>query len=33
MKVPKYIINLMERSEFVLGYGDPGYTIEIKGVS
>lgn len=29
MKVPKYIQDIMSRSEFAIGYGDPGYTIEI----
>ena len=30
MKIPKYIQNIMSRSIFALGYGDPGYTIEIR---
>lgn len=29
MKIPKYVKGIMERSEFVLGYGYPGYTIKI----
>lgn len=29
MKIPKYVVGIMERSEFVLGYGYPGYTIKI----
>ena len=29
MKVPGYIKDMMERSRFALGYGDPGYTIEV----
>lgn len=29
MNVPKYIQNIMERAEFLLGVGDPGYTIQI----
>lgn len=30
MKIPKYVQEIMERSEFVRGYGDPGYTIKIR---
>lgn len=30
MKIPKYIQDMMERARFVVGYGDPGYTIEIR---
>lgn len=30
MKIPKYVQEIMERSEFVRGYGDPGYTIRIR---
>lgn len=30
MQIPKYIKELMERAAFVRGYGDPGYTIEIR---
>lgn len=30
MKIPKYIQEMMERSTFVLGSGDPGYTIQIR---
>lgn len=29
MKIPAYIQNMMERSNFARGYGDPGYTLEI----
>lgn len=29
MKIPMYVQDLMERSEFALGYGDPGYTIVV----
>ncbi len=30
MKIPKYVVDMMERSRFVLGIGDPGYTIQIR---
>lgn len=30
MKIPKYIQDMMERAEFVLSYGEPGYTIAIR---
>ena len=30
MEIPKYIQDIMERSGFVVGYGDPGYTIAIR---
>ena len=30
MKIPKYVQEIMERSEFVRGNGDPGYTIKIR---
>lgn len=30
MKIPKYVQEIMSRSKFAIGYGDPGYTIEIK---
>ena len=30
MKIPKYIQDMMERARFVVGYGDPGYTIAIR---
>ena len=30
MVVPKYVQEIMVRSEFVLGSGDPGYTIRIR---
>ena len=30
MKIPKYVQEIMKRSEFVRGYGDPGYTITIR---
>lgn len=29
MNIPKYIQDMMSRSKFVLGSGDPGYTIQI----
>lgn len=29
MIIPKYVQSLMERAKFAVGYGDPGYTIEI----
>ena len=29
MKIPKYVIEIMQRSRFLLGYYDPGYTIMI----
>ncbi len=28
--VPKYIENILSRSKFALGYGEPGYTIEVE---
>lgn len=33
MKVPKYIQDIMSRSQFVLGSSDPGYTIRIRKAS
>lgn len=30
MKIPKFVQEIMERSTFVLGEGDPGYTIEVR---
>ena len=30
MEIPKYIQDMMERSKFVLSYGEPGYTIAIR---
>lgn len=30
MIIPKYIQDIMSRSKFVLGSGEPGYTIEIR---
>lgn len=30
MKIPKYVIDIMSRSEFYLGGYDPGYTIMIR---
>ena len=30
MKVPKYIQDMMRRSKYIYGRGDPGYTIEIE---
>lgn len=30
MKIPKYIQDMMERAEFILSYGEPGYTIAIR---
>ena len=30
MEIPKYIQDTMERSKFVLSYGEPGYTIAIR---
>lgn len=30
MKIPKYVQDIMERSTFVVGFGDPGYTIRIR---
>lgn len=30
MEIPKYIQDIMERSKFVLSYGEPGYTIAIR---
>lgn len=30
MLIPLYVKDLMDRSSFAIGYGDPGYTIEIK---
>lgn len=30
MEIPKYIQDIMERSKFVLSYGEPGYTIVIR---
>lgn len=29
MNIPKYVLDIMARSEFVLGIGDAGYTIRI----
>ena len=29
MTTPKYIQDIMSRAKFAIGYGDPGYTIEI----
>lgn len=30
MKIPKFVQEIMERSKFALGEGDPGYTIEVR---
>ena len=30
MKIPKFVQEIMERSRFALGEGDPGYTIIIR---
>lgn len=30
MKIPKFVQEIMERSKFALGEGDPGYTIVIR---
>lgn len=29
MKIPKYVQELMSRSKYAIGYGSPGYTLEI----
>ena len=29
MIIPKYVQDLMKRAKFAIGYGDPGYTLEI----